>query len=53
MGILSILSGNQKMISSYYTPQFDSYLSMFFVAHIKLLKGLSLDFYFFPNKTQF
>lgn len=37
MGILSILSGNQKIISSDYTPQINYYLSMFFVAHVKLL----------------
>lgn len=38
MGILSILSGNQKIISSDYTPQINYYLSMdFFVADVKLL----------------
>lgn len=37
MGILCILSGNQKMISSDYTPQINSSLSLLFVAHIKLL----------------
>lgn len=37
MGILSILSGNQKMISSDYSPQINSYLSLYFVAHVKLL----------------
>lgn len=37
MGILSILSGNQKVVSSDYTPQINYYLSMIFVAHVKLL----------------
>lgn len=53
MGILCILSGNQKLITSDYTPQINSYLSLFFVAHTKVTLGLSLEFYFFPNQVQF